>query len=157
MTSSSLGATITKADILPGFKTDHSLITLHLTNNTNPRGPGFWKLNTSFLLESEYVNLIKETINEVANAYNNDNEVDSVLLWDTMKLQIRSSSLYYAKRKKAKMKSQETSLEGHILALQKKLEENNASEAEKTDILNELDVKIRQREEISKLKSRALL
>ena len=46
----------------PGFKTDHSLITLHLTNNTNPRGPGFWKLNTSFFLESEYVNLIKETI-----------------------------------------------------------------------------------------------
>jgi len=92
---------------------------LHLTNNINPRGPGFWKLNTSFLLESEYVNLIKETINEVANAYKNYNEVDSVLLWDTMKLQIRSSSLYYAKRKKAKMESQETSLECHILALKK--------------------------------------
>ena len=106
-----------KADILPGFKTDHSQITLHLTNNTNPRGTGFWKLNTSFLLESEYENLIKETINDVANAYKNDNEVDSVLLWDTMEL--------------AKMKSQETSLEGHILALQEKLEEKNASEAEK--------------------------
>ena len=152
MTSSSLSTTITKANILPGFKTDHSLITLHLTNNTNPRGPGFWKLNTSFLLESEYVNLIKETISEVANDYKNDNEVDSVLLWDTMKLQIRSSSLHYAKKKKAKMKSQETSLEVDILALQRKLEENNFSETEKTDILNELDVKILQKEEISKLK-----
>ena len=93
LTSSSLSTTITKANLLPGFKTDHSLITLHLTNNTNPRGPGFWKLNTSFLLESEYVNLIKKTINEVANVYKNDNEVDSVLLWETMKLQIQSSSL----------------------------------------------------------------
>ena len=104
------------------------------------------------MLESEYVNLIKETINEVANDYKNDNEVDSVLLWDTMKLQIRSSSLHYAKKKKAKMKSQETSLEVDILALQRKLEENNFSETEKTDILNELDVKILQKEEISKLK-----
>ena len=93
------------------------------------------------MVESEYVNLIKETINEVANDYKNDNEVDSVLLWDTMKLQIRSSSLHYAKKKKAKMKSQETSLEVDILARQRKLEENNFSETEKTDILNELDVK----------------
>ena len=104
------------------------------------------------MLESKYVNLINETINEVVNVYKNENEVDSVLLWDTMKLQIRSSSLHYAKKKKAKMKSQETSLEVDILALQRKLEENNFSETEKTDILNELDVKILQKEEISKLK-----
>ena len=69
-----------------------------------------------------------------------------------MKLQIRSSSLHYAKKKKAKMKSQETSLEVDILTLQRKLEENDFSETEKTDILNELDVKILQKEEISKLK-----
>ena len=141
LTSSSLSTTIIKAEILPGFKTDHSLITLHLTNNTNPRGPGFWKLNTSFLLESEYVNMIKETIHEEANDYKNDNEVDSVLLWDTMKLQIRSSSLHYAKKKKAKMKSHETSLQVDILAVQKELEENNVSETGKTDMLNELDIK----------------
>lgn len=104
------------------------------------------------MFESEYVNLIKETINEVANDYKNDTEVDAVLLWDTTKLQIRSSWLYYAKKKQAKMKSQETNLETDILALQERLEENNVSEIEKTDILNELDVKILQKEEISKHK-----
>ena len=91
LTSSTSSTTITKADILPGYETDHSLITLYLANNTNPRGPGFWKLNTSFLLDSEYANLIKEKINDVANDYKNDTEVDAVLLWDTMKMQIRSS------------------------------------------------------------------
>ena len=50
------------------------------------------------------------------------------------------------------MKSQETSLAVDIAALQKKLEENNVPETEKTDILNELDVKILQKEEISKFK-----
>ena len=83
--------------MLPGCKTDPSLITLHPANNTNPRRPGFWKQNTSFLLHSEYVDLIKETINDVANDYKNDTEVDAVLLLDTMKMQIRSSSLHYAK------------------------------------------------------------
>ena len=50
------------------------------------------------------------------------------------------------------MKSQETSLEVDILTLQRKLEENDFSETEKIDILNALDVKILQKEEISKLK-----
>ena len=148
---------ITKADILPGYKTDHSLITLHLANNTNPKGLGFWKLNTSILLDGEYVDLIKETINGVANVYKNDTEFNAILLWDTIKMQIRSSSLYYAKIKKAKMKSQETSLEADILFLQKRLEENNLSETDKTDILNELDVKTLQKEEISKHKTRGTI
>ena len=34
-----------------------------------------------------------------------------MLLWDTIKMRIRSSSLKYAKEKKAKMKSKETNLE----------------------------------------------
>ena len=49
LTSNSLSSAIIKADILPGYKTDHSLIMLHLANNTNPRGPGFWKLHTSLI------------------------------------------------------------------------------------------------------------
>ena len=100
LTSASLSPAVTKADILAGYKTDHSLITLHLANNNNPRGPGFWKLKTSFLLDSEYVNVIRKTIAEVANEYNNNNEVDPVLLWDTIKMRITSSSLKYAKEKK---------------------------------------------------------
>ena len=101
MISSSLTTAITNADILPGYKTDHSLITIHLASNNKPRGPGFWKLNTFFLLDSEYIELIKKkTIDEVAKEYRNNDDVDAVLLWDTMKMQSRSSSLKVCKRKK---------------------------------------------------------
>ena len=100
MISSSLTTAITNADILPGYKTDHSLITIHLASSSNPRGPGFWKLNTSFLLDSEYIEIIKKTIDEVAEEYRNNDDVDAILLWDTMKMQIRSSSLKYAREKK---------------------------------------------------------
>ena len=85
---------------MPGFKTEHSLITLHLTNNTNPGGPGFWQLNTSFLSDEKYIDLIKKTIKEVAIEYKNNNEVDATLLWDIMKMKIRSSSPYYAKNER---------------------------------------------------------
>ena len=137
LTSASLSPAVTKADILAEYKTDHSLITLHLANNNNPRGLGFWKLNILFLSDSEYVNVIKKTIAEVANEYNNNSKVDPVLRWDTIKMRICSSSLKYAKEKKAKMKSKETNLECDILSLQKKLEENTLPETDKTDTLNE--------------------
>ena len=47
--SSSLLGNVTNANILPGFKTDHSMVSIHLKTNQNPRGPGFWKFNTSLL------------------------------------------------------------------------------------------------------------
>ena len=101
MISSSLITAITNADILPWY---HPLITVHLASNKKPRGPGFWKLfcNTSFLLDSEFIELIKKTIDEVAMENRNNDDVDAFLLWDTKKMQIRSSSLKYAREKKAK-------------------------------------------------------
>ena len=42
---------------MPGYKSDHSdLVTLKLSNTS---GRGFWKLNTSLLTESEFINQIK--------------------------------------------------------------------------------------------------
>ena len=100
MISSSLTIAITNSDILPGYKTDHSLITIHLVSNSNPRRLDFWKLNISFLLDSENIEIIKKTIDEVAKEYRNNDCVDPFLLWDTMKMQIRSFSLKYAREKK---------------------------------------------------------
>ena len=139
--SNSLSPAIIKADILPGYKTDHSLITLHLANNNNPRGPGFWNLNTSFLSDSEYTSLIKQTITEVANEYNDNTEVDAVLLWDTMKMQIRSTSLKYAKQKRGKIRLTEKNLESDMMSLRRKLEENDLSETSQTTIRNKLEAK----------------
>ena len=102
--SSSLVTNALEADILPGFRTDHSLITLCIGTKTNPRGPGFWKLNTHFLRDLEYISLIKNTINEVSNDYKDDETVDPVLLWDVLKMQIRASSIKYAKEYKAKQR-----------------------------------------------------
>ena len=127
---------VTKADILPGLKTDHSVLTLHFSRNKNPRGPGFWKLNTSFLLDIEYINLIKKTVKETSEEYENNDEINAALLWDTMEMKIRSSSLHYLKIKSTKLKSQEL----EMTSLQKTLEESNLSEMGKNQIINEIEI-----------------
>ena len=39
--SSGLSTICVRSDILPGYETDYSLVTLEIDNKTNPRGPGF--------------------------------------------------------------------------------------------------------------------
>ena len=77
---------VTHTDISAGFETDHSMVTIEVALHTNPRGPGFWKLNTSFLLETEYINQIKTTIEDVKDEYQNDKSVNASLLWEMIKL-----------------------------------------------------------------------
>ena len=62
------------------------MVTIQVALHTNPRGPGFWKLNTSFLSETEYINQIKTTIEGVKGEYQNDKSVNASLLWAYKKL-----------------------------------------------------------------------
>ena len=80
---------ITSGKISVGYKTDHSLIDVNFAQNSNARGPGFWKLNTSFLNEIEYVNQNRTVIEETHNEYLRDNTVNNALLWEMIKLKIR--------------------------------------------------------------------
>ena len=78
---------VTYTDILAGFKTDHSMVTIQVVLHTNARGPGFWKLNT-FLSETEHINQIKTTIESVKDEYQNDKSVNVSLLWEMIKLKV---------------------------------------------------------------------
>ena len=75
------------------------MITMAVGTNSNPRGPGFWKLNTSFLSEDNYVTKIKNTIQETKNEYANNSSVTPALLWEMIKLKIREASLNNAKQR----------------------------------------------------------
>ena len=56
-------------DIKIGHRSDHSLITLPISIYDNRRGKGFWKLNTSLLKYLNYINMIKDIINENVYTY----------------------------------------------------------------------------------------
>lgn len=91
------------ADITPRYKMDHSMITLQISLHSNNRGRGFWKLNTSFLNDIEYVNRIKLIINQTKAEYVQDDTVNPNLLWEMVKMKVREESLKYGTSKKKKL------------------------------------------------------
>ena len=139
---------VTHTDISAGFKTDHSMVTIQVALHTNPRGPGFWKLNTSFLSETEYINQIRTTIEGVKDEYQNDKSVSASLLWEMIKLKVREQTLRYAKTKKTKMLREEEEVEKKINILQRQIDSvcNNANE--KLAINIQLEQKTKELEKI---------
>ena len=95
---------IINAEILAGYKTDHSMITLQISLHSNTRGRGFWKLNTSSLSETEYVNQIKSTIAQTIDECSQDNTVDLGLLWEMVKMKVREASIIYGTTKKRNLR-----------------------------------------------------
>ena len=123
LTSQSLLGNIISANILPDFKTDHSMITLNISLHSNPRGPGFLKLNTSLLADKDYIDLIRLTIHKTENEYENDESINPALLWDIIQLKTREKSLSFAAAKKRKTLQKQHELEEKIALLEKELEQ----------------------------------
>ena len=76
------------------------MITLQISLHSNNRGRGVWKLNTSFLKDTEYVNRIKSIIKQTKDEYAQDDTVNPNLLWEMVKLKVREESLKYGTFKK---------------------------------------------------------
>ena len=135
---------VTRANISVGYKTDHSLITIKVALHSNQRGPGFWKLNSSFLSDINYVNQIRRAIQEVLTEYENDDDVNPALLWEMIKLKVREQSFKFAADKKAKLNRKEEEIERRINALQNFIESNHIGEQEKQDAFIEQEEKKKQ-------------
>ncbi|KAL9978135.1 hypothetical protein ACROYT_G015622 [Oculina patagonica] len=114
---------VTNSDITPGYKTDHSMITLSLGVTENPRGPGLWKLNTSFLGDVDFTHRVKTVISQTCEDYKDDNNVDDALLWEMIKLKVREASIFYGKEKAISRRKEEDDLHAKVAYLEKKVEE----------------------------------
>ena len=125
---------ITHADITMGFKTDHSLITISAPLHSNQRGPGNWKLNTSFLSDANYVNQIRTTFKKVTDEYVNDDNVNATLMWEMIKLKIREQSVKYAKDRRTKTSRREDEIKKAINVLQELIESSKNGDRKKRSL-----------------------
>ncbi len=141
-----------KTDIKPGYKSDHSLITLELSLINQPKGRGTWKFNNSLLRDKDYVNIVKQTIRETTEQYslaNNDDEedpyeiqfnIDDQLFFEMLKLNIRSKTIPYAAKMKRERVQREQTCEKEVeklyIELSKNPSDNNKQkyEAKQTEL-----------------------
>jgi len=88
----------------------------------NEKGPGYFKLNNSLLLDTEYQNKIKASIQDIVsfNEHANPN-----VLWEIIKGRIRDETIKYASFKKKTDLQNEREIHSKIEELERELEIKN--------------------------------
>ena len=112
LVSQSLMAKTNECKIFPGYRTDHSAVSIKLTIKDTQRGKGYWKFNNKLIYDSDYVNKIKKCISETLLECREIE--DYQYLWEFLKMKMRSLTIEHsvvkAKQKKEKTKSMEREL-----------------------------------------------
>ena len=97
-----------------GFMSDHSYISLYIKGSTNDRGRGYWKLNNSHLDNEDFVNEIRNIIQDTANSsYDSYNG-----LWDTIKFKIKDFAIKFGAKLKRERNQDKKSLQLEISRIQ---------------------------------------
>lgn len=98
--SDSLCNRVVKTDLHPGFKSDHWRQELQINMETHPRGPGFWKLNTSYLRDDQFL----EELNQVIDRYlwEVKPNITPIQIWEYLKLEVSSFCVEYTRRQAAR-------------------------------------------------------
>ena len=111
---------VDRVDIVPGFRTDHSIVSVKLRFHHEKRGPGYWKLNTALLRDKDYVdrinNLLEIMLGQEGNTYKTHSEQ-----WEVMKLAVRGSTIQYAARKQKSTKQKIEVLEKKLRSLEREI------------------------------------
>ena len=135
---------VTNADIIPGYRTDHSAIILKLKLHESKRGKGYWKFNNSLLKDKKYVDEIKKLIQEVKQSYainmheeNISNEdillnINDQLFLETLLMMIRGHTIKYSSIKKKKSLEEERKLQQEINDLEDEINNNILQISEET-------------------------
>lgn len=170
LVSSEILNVIDYVDILPGYRTDHSMVIIGLCNSNIQRGRGAWKLNNDLLEDEEYVKAVKDAIINVkqlyaATPYNTDNignidpanlelMISDQLFFEVLLLEIRGVSIAYASKRKKEMIKNEEILYQRITELEKLYEEAVSKDDSNAGLLSDdLNVIKLELEELRKKKN----
>ena len=103
--------------IVPGIKSDHSIVKFSLKiNDSLKRGRGFFKFNSQLLKDRDYVYKVKRLINQAKEDH--DVETNHGLLCDTIKCEIRGFTIGYSSAKRKREKEFEKDLKDRLSYLE---------------------------------------
>ena len=104
-----------------GYKSDHSKVSLNIDLINLTRGPGYFKLNNSLLLDKDYQETVKKSIAEIAEI---NKEANPNTKWELVKGTIRNETIKYATYKKKETNKEGKELTNEINELQNKISES---------------------------------
>ena len=93
--------------------------------DTNKRGPGYLKFNCTLLRDPEYVDKIKSVIRETIDI---EGDINVRLLWETLKLKIRTDTIQFSARKKRSKNNLFLALDKRLKRLEKEFQGNPTDE-----------------------------
>ena len=99
-------------------KSDHMLISLNLKTSNHKRGPGYWKLNCSYLEEEQYRKGIKQVINNIKQEKFESRQ----LQWEMCKIKIKEFSSTYGRERQQNKNSEIKQLELELKQLESMIE-----------------------------------
>ena len=134
--SDALSVDILNVDIQPGYRTDHSLVTIMVKNGSiKEKCKGYWKFNNSLLYEKKYIDIVKLAISKIKKQYAalvykfenineiNDNDlhftINDQLFFEMLMLEIRGQTISFASQKKKNEDKLEKKLFDEIKTLEK--------------------------------------
>ena len=110
-------------ELSPAFKTDHSIVVMMVQFNAQNRGPGYWKLNTLLLQDTDYVERMNALIDiEWETSAHLKAYKDR---WELLKLAVRGSSIQYSSRKQKSKRNVYESLQKKLKKLEGELIDKN--------------------------------
>lgn len=139
--SESLFTDVDEANILPGYNTDHSMISLSFDFGKFHKGKSYWKMNNSLLKDSIYIEEIKNKIESIKQQYLLENHyinvnindipleemqlsINDQLFFEVLLMEIRGKTISYASYKKKQEENKELKLLQEIENLEKELNIN---------------------------------
>ena len=110
LTSNELSNLASDCSIIYAPKPDHSVAQINLIAKEfkQKKEPGFWKFNTSFLEDHQYVIELRENLPEFKSKYQSVEDLG--LRWDLIKMEIRGFTVKYSKIKARKRRDEEKTL-----------------------------------------------
>lgn len=125
--SENLFVDVDESKIIPGYRTDHSIVVLKFNFDKFQKGSSYWKFNNSLLKDSRYIEEVKNTILETKQLYSVGIQLDQIdgnsvapqdlkfsindqLFYDVLLMGIRGKTISYASYKKSRKNKKKVSL-----------------------------------------------
>ena len=105
-----------------GYKSDYSIVSLYIDLINLTRGPGYFKLNNSLVLNEDNQVIIKNSIAKIAEINKGANPNTK---WELIKGTVRNETINYAKYEKKETNNQEKTLTNEMTQLQKEQKDAN--------------------------------